>query len=527
MKSGDFFQSTWKVTGADDPNEYRKWAQQSASLGPKGGKTISAILQEEKENDEEARRKKEAAMVAAEEAMADDVLHRVWLKLEERRIRAIDLFRKIDTSADGACSSEEFREGLLWMGFEPNEREFQALMGRLDKDGSGGVSLKEFDRSIKAAERKLVDPEKVAMVTAKRANAAAAALRSARPDDTGCPSCGNALQDDDEFCKACGAKLPRKKSPRKLLGYTPTHAPQTTPIGATDEFMMKILCQMNARKYRSIDFFRTMDRDSSGVVSVEEFRDGLKKMGLKPSKQEFDLVINHLDKDGSGDVTGEEFNKAARLTTKKAKLEGRDGELDSWDGPRGNFLPSTFSWEHRSMRLNHTHPGGSMTERSNRSVMRLPKPWASAHDGPRSAITSTVIGSGSIYDASIHRERLMDSSFSGSRPTSTKMPKLPLHKTVYKKAYFDGRFGKEPSVVPDPEMLRMSDRCPTATRGKFVAIKRGCVKAFHNTPMMQSSVDQVVFNRDMDFSGDSKFDPEFMAMYAGSSGIPSWYYNKD
>merc|ERR1711977_526008 len=144
---------------------------------------------------------------------------------------------------------------------------------------------------------------------------------------------------------------------------------------------------------------------------------------------------------------------------------------------------------------------GSLTDRSARST-RLPHPWSSASAGPRGHVDSTVIGSGSIYDASIHRERVFDSASSGAHPTSTKMPKLPLHKTVYKKAYFDGRFEKEPTNVPHPKMMHKRDRCETATRGKFIQppIGSGGVRSFHNTPMMQSSVDQAVFNRDMDFS---------------------------
>lgn len=45
---------------------------------------------------------------------------------------------------------------------------------------------------------------------------------------------------------------------------------------------------------------------------------------------------------------------------------------------------------------------------------------------------------------------------------------------------------------------------------------------FPNTPGQQSSVDQLVFGRDMDGSGDDMFDDDFMDMYLGSAGRPSW-----
>mmetsp|Transcript_105765 Transcript_105765/g.165059 ORF Transcript_105765/g.165059 Transcript_105765/m.165059 type:complete len:201 (-) Transcript_105765:177-779(-) len=47
------------------------------------------------------------------------------------------------------------------------------------------------------------------------------------------------------------------------------------------------------------------------------------------------------------------------------------------------------------------------------------------------------------------------------------------------------------------------------------------IKVFPCIPTMQSVVDQVVFGRDMDFSGEDQFDEEFMAMFVGAAGRPS------
>lgn len=496
-------------------------------------KLISALREEEEAERAKAKKKEEEA-AAAVEAMADDVLHRILRKLQENRMRPIDLFRKIGSRGDEGCDAHQLCDGLLWMGFEPSAKEFEVLMGRLDKDGTEGVTMKTFDMALKAAERKRADPIQTAAKVNRRAHTALAALRSARPAVVAaCDGCGHKFEENDEseHCKYCGTKRPdTERTVRKLLGYTPVVSSITEPMTAADEFMLKIVAQMNARKYRSIDFFRTMDRDSSGIVSEEEFKVGLKKMGMKPSKQEFDLVMARLDEDGSGEVSGTEFDKAAKMVVKKAKMDGRFDELDTWRagscaGSTGDpFLVSmsSFNWHQRSIRAT---PSGSFTERS----ARLHGQWSAASGGPHARSDSMPIGNGSIYDTSVSRERYFDSACSGAHPTSTKMPPLPLHKTVYKKAYFDGRFGKEPSTVPHPKMLRSNemDRCLTATRGKFFNSHRGSVRTYHNTPMMQSSVDQAVFNRDMDFSGDSKFDQNFMALYKGCAGMSSWFSSKD
>lgn len=508
-----------KVTGADDFAEATKWAQtKSKALGPKAGKTLAAILQAERESEEELRRQREQAERAALESMTDGVLHAIFLKMEQKRIRAIDLFRKIDKSADGSVSLDEFREGLEWMGSMPSDKEYQAIMGRLDKDGSGGVTLKEFDRAIKAVERKLVDPEAHAKLVSKRANDALKALKGDKVAEAACPACGYSSQEEGAiFCKKCGQRLPQSDTVRNLLGYTPQHIALPGPMDAADDIMLKIVARMNARKYRSVDFFRTMDRDASGIVSTEEFLTGLIKIGLDPDKEGFDfeVVVRHLDKDGSGDVSEKEFDKAAKLVVKKARHAGRHAELDTWGLKRRDDMASTFTCGLGSMRT--THESGSMTERSWRlaSARTSSHHWSSASEGPRGHV-------GTLYqNASVQKQRVISTATSGAHPTSIKMPKLPLHKTLYKTAYFDGRFEKEPANVPHPSMLQKRERCTTATRNNLPPSMFGGIKQFHNTPVMKSSVDQAVFNRDMDFSGDDIFHPEFMALYEGSAGMPS------
>lgn len=48
------------------------------------------------------------------------------------------------------------------------------------------------------------------------------------------------------------------------------------------------------------------------------------------------------------------------------------------------------------------------------------------------------------------------------------------------------------------------------------------MKQFDHAPMQQSIVDQVVFGRDMDFSGETQFDVEFAQLFDGSAGRKSW-----
>jgi len=428
---------------------------------------------------QERRAKKEAEAL---NMMVDEVLHGITEKLNERRIRGIDLFRKIGHKGGGAVTAEELCGGLLWMGFDPSDKEFECLMQRLDKDGSRTVSLKGFDSALKAAERRLPKSARKSQKTSTMPNIEA-------------------------------------RTPRGAPKEVPSYVPLLEPLDATDEVFVSIIGQMNLRKYRSIDFFRTIDRDASGRASVDEFFEGLLKMGLQLSQEDFTAIVKRLDKDGSGDISGTEFDRAVKFVIKKVKANCRHVELETWPLKRPPEEPSTFCWASRSMRI--TQSGWSALEDTSARPCRTShSAWCAASEGPRGIAWTCA---GTAYGGSIGRERLFNTTLSGAHPTSLKMPPLPLHKTIYKQAVFNGRFELEPADLPSAQMLSTKETCSCSTKGRFKSIPLGSVKTYHNTPLMQSTVDSVVFNRDMDYSAESKFDEDYMALYAGGAGRPSWH----
>eukprot|EP00929_Paragymnodinium_shiwhaense_P028385 TRINITY_DN16455_c0_g1_i1.p1 TRINITY_DN16455_c0_g1~~TRINITY_DN16455_c0_g1_i1.p1 ORF type:complete len:175 (-),score=21.79 TRINITY_DN16455_c0_g1_i1:141-665(-) len=92
----------------------------------------------------------------------------------------------------------------------------------------------------------------------------------------------------------------------------------------------------------------------------------------------------------------------------------------------------------------------------------------------------------------------------GCTPRGTKSASSSLHLPALPR-----RFGLEPSLC-------------TGAAGNPI-VRPSCIKTFPDAPMMQSTVDQVVFNRDMDYSGGSKYDAEFLAIFTGMAGLPSWH----
>lgn len=78
-------------------------------------------------------------------------------------------------------------------------------------------------------------------------------------------------------------------------------------------------------------------------------------------------------------------------------------------------------------------------------------------------------------------------------------------------------------VLPSPAgVFGTAPKGPGPTAGVTPKERIRGVKLFENCPLQQSLVDQVVFGRDMDFSGDTQFDEEFIVTFNGAAGKGTW-----
>jgi len=192
------------------------------------------------------------AMVAVD---PDDVMRSLVEVLAAKRMRASDLFKKIDTSGDGSIDADELRTGLADMGFKATDAEFSVIMARVDKDGGGDVSLKEFDRAIKAAE-----------------------------------------------------KLPKKKVEEVVVQK------KKQGITAEDrEEFRQIFClfkQLTKKEVGEDGVEQLVPMDGTGTISVDELEQLLEGVGMKLRPDDIHNMIRDLDKDNNGDIDFEEFCSA-------------------------------------------------------------------------------------------------------------------------------------------------------------------------------------------------------------------------
>eukprot|EP00929_Paragymnodinium_shiwhaense_P008852 TRINITY_DN112825_c0_g1_i1.p1 TRINITY_DN112825_c0_g1~~TRINITY_DN112825_c0_g1_i1.p1 ORF type:complete len:509 (+),score=123.51 TRINITY_DN112825_c0_g1_i1:52-1578(+) len=483
---------------------------------------------------------------AAAKQAAEHVLLSLLETLNKRSTRTIDLFRKINTTGDGTASREEFLAGLKAFGFEPSREEFDIVMMKLDTDGSGEVTVKELSRALRAVEKK--------QRVAKRKAGEAKERKSKAQEAAALAALGRTAAEEETTAKQ------KNKQPLEALD-------------ADDEVLIKIIGMLNQRKVRMINLFRNFDSSGDGMLSVEEIRRGLFKLGMLRSEDEFQAVLRKVDRDGSGEVELKEFDDALRLVERKAHAEKRGHEVDTWEFPAHVarqkdplFKPGLrYDWSCRvgasayeaalsladgllGAESSTFSMGGSCTSRSRttatqswagpetstqtsalsaflkpRGSSQMKKPWSSAARGPLDAALSSPPGHGHVFDQSVIRASRCAYAAPAALPPTPSSARTP-RKTP---AVLVGRFNLEPAALPSDGMRIKGSSALGALRrrqGDMAATGPDCgVKKFRNAPMLQSSVDQVVFNRDMDFSGGSKFDDEFIALFDGCVGLPSWH----
>eukprot|EP00927_Polykrikos_kofoidii_P028171 TRINITY_DN24637_c0_g1_i1.p1 TRINITY_DN24637_c0_g1~~TRINITY_DN24637_c0_g1_i1.p1 ORF type:complete len:332 (-),score=90.72 TRINITY_DN24637_c0_g1_i1:176-1084(-) len=214
-----------------------------------------------------------ASSAAAAGVDADDVLRALMEVLTAKKVRPAELFRKIDTSGDGSLEADELRQGFADMGFKTTDEEFAAIMPRFDKDGGGDVSLREFERAMKAAE-KLGPPRRKEVV-------------------------------EEEVVK------------KKKQGLTEEDKEEFRQIFC----LFKQLCRKELDE--DGNELPLVQWDDSGSISKDELEELLETVGMKVAAGDLEMMVSELDKNGDGEIDFHEFceNMSKRVQVPHAPEE--------------------------------------------------------------------------------------------------------------------------------------------------------------------------------------------------------------
>merc|ERR1712232_524572 len=96
-------------------------------------------------------------------------------------------------------------------------------------------------------------------------------------------------------------------------------------------------------------------------------------------------------------------------------------------------------------------------------------------------------------------------------------PSAPTRQSVVDNVVFGRDMDNSGEEQFDDEFMCMFKGGAGATSGVVENHPKG-LRPFPNAPTMQSVVDSVVFGRDMDGSGETQFDGDFLKMYEGAAG---------
>lgn len=100
-------------------------------------------------------------------------------------------------------------------------------------------------------------------------------------------------------------------------------------------------------------------------------------------------------------------------------------------------------------------------------------------------------------------------------------PNAPTMQSIVDQIVFGRDIDESGETQFDEDFMAMFREAAGAKTGVLAQRPQG-LRPFPNAPTTQSVVDQVVFGRDVDFSGETQFDDDYMAQhYSGSAGRPT------
>ena len=246
--------------------------------------------------------------------------------------RVIDAFRSWDTDGSGMISKREFREGLARLGLEEVPREeMDALFDEVDADRSGEIEFGELQSKLRKRNPDAVKQEVVLDAhgrDVRRGWRNMANLRRVAPRPLMAPPAMAArLSPNLVVARRMAQKWHGDATPATLDSVVRRAVKQAGTLNikldpGSDVPITEQLAEGLAKNLsRVVDVFRAWDADNSGTIDKNEFRDGLRQLGLtEVPLEELDALFDEIDADESGEIDYREL--AFKLKTKQRAKVG-------------------------------------------------------------------------------------------------------------------------------------------------------------------------------------------------------------
>lgn len=285
----------------------------------------------------------------------------------------LSLFDAMDKDGDGSVDHDEFHVALKRLGLGITPQQVTQMLAVLDNNGDGSVTCAEFMYHLHG--KSVLDVVRRAISVNGEMNGEA--LTDTRAAFNAMDEDGNGTLDKHEFrvaLKSLGVNLTTKDAEELMdildvdgggeidyeefmtvlcqdLGKNGAASKHTGPDAAMGQGkIFKILqrCMKQQRKlYGRVlsdaqAAFQAMDRDNSGSVDTEEFREALERMGLGVTESQMDQLVAELDTDGDGEISYAEFmsimqdgsSGASAEPTESMSQQNTTGKPTARQGPK-------------------------------------------------------------------------------------------------------------------------------------------------------------------------------------------------
>lgn len=242
-------------------------------------------------------------------------------------VSPIEYFHEIDTDGSGTLSLAELTAALKLNHI--SDEAINAIFAICDKDHSGGVSMLEWSNTLR--ERPELLPTKLEKPPPFKSALSPMELFAVIDND------GSGTLSRTEFSNALKARFMSDEVINKL--FTEADADHSGSITMLEwSKAVKKMPELASNtppatefktKLAPMDYFATMDTDSTGSISRAELKAALTKSNL--SDAAIEKIFSIADKDGSGEISMLEWSKAIKtapeLLPEKLGVPGNDKKI--------------------------------------------------------------------------------------------------------------------------------------------------------------------------------------------------------
>jgi Ca2+-binding EF-hand superfamily protein/pSer/pThr/pTyr-binding forkhead associated (FHA) protein len=232
------------------------------------------------------------------DSVAGQIFHQILKQSAKKRCNLRHLFTRFDQDESGGLGREQFRLAMADLGVIISPSQMDAVME--DTATQGFISTSYFIARMREAKND-------ARAAAAENYEVKTKLDDALPAKDG--------KRGDKSPQPNRSQSPKKKRPttpkQRPRPVTPTTAvPAARATNPSEAFLneaIERLCSKLTSKLQAREAFRKIDKDGSGELDASEFKLALKYLHLHLNERQIGVLMKHLDKDGDGTVSIEEF----------------------------------------------------------------------------------------------------------------------------------------------------------------------------------------------------------------------------